>query len=81
MPATATAEQVQETIAEALEGFGVEPGLATPAATFESLEVDSLDLVELAQIIDERFGVELKAADVKGVATIADLVQLVVSRT
>jgi acyl carrier protein len=80
MATTLTAEQVQDTIAEALAGFGVEPDLAVPDATFEALEVDSLDLVELAQIIDERFGVELKAADVKEVATIGDLASLVVSR-
>jgi acyl carrier protein len=80
MPTAVTSEQVQETIVEALTRFGVEPELATADASFESLEVDSLDLVELSQIIDEHFGVELKAADVKGVATIADLVQLVVAR-
>lgn len=80
MSGTATVEGVQETIARALEGFGVEAELIAPEATFESLEVDSLDLVELAQIIDEQFGVELKSADVKEVATVGDLVALVVGR-
>jgi len=80
MTSTISTEQVQDTIAAALENFGVERELATPEATFESLEVDSLDLVELAQIIDERFGVQLKAADVKEVATLADLARLVVAR-
>jgi acyl carrier protein len=80
MTSTVTDEHVQETVAKALESFGVEPELITPDATFEALEVDSLDLVELAQIIDERFGVELKTTDVKGIATVADLVALVVER-
>jgi acyl carrier protein len=81
MTTTVTGEQVLETVTTALEGFGVESELIGPAATFASLEVDSLDLVELAQVIDERFGVELKASDVKGIATVGDLVELVVART
>jgi acyl carrier protein len=80
MTSTATDELVQETVATALESFGVEPELIGADATFEALEVDSLDLVELAQIIDERFGVELKTSDVKGIATVGDLVALVVAR-
>jgi acyl carrier protein len=80
MTTTVTCEQVLETVTTALEGFGAEPELIGPAATFASLEVDSLDLVELAQVIDERFGVELKASDVKGIATVGDLVELVVAR-
>jgi acyl carrier protein len=80
MTSTVTDEHVQETVTKALESFGVEPELIAPDATFEALEVDSLDLVELAQIIDERFGVELKTTDVKGIATVADLVALVVAR-
>jgi acyl carrier protein len=80
MTTTVTGEQVQETVTTALEGFGVEAELIGPAATFASLEVDSLDLVELAQVIEERFGVELKASDVKGIATVGDLVELVVAR-
>ena len=32
----------------------------TREATLESLDVDSLDLVELAQIVEDEFGVELR---------------------
>jgi acyl carrier protein len=80
MSSTITGEEVQEAVCGALESFGVEPAQIAPEATFEALEVDSLDLVELAQIIDERFGVELKSADVKEVSTVGDLVALVVGR-
>ena len=36
----------------------------TRDATFEELDVDSLDLAELAQIVEDEYGVELKGDDV-----------------
>ena len=38
----------------------------TRDATFEALDVDSLDLVELAQIVEEEYGVELEGEDIEG---------------
>ena len=40
---------------------------------FEDLDVDSLDLVELAQIVEDEFGVELDGDDVKDVKTVGDV--------
>jgi acyl carrier protein len=34
----------------------------------------------MAQIIEDEFGVELTGNDVKGIATIGDLINLIVSR-
>ena len=49
-------------------------------ATFEDLDVDSLDLAELSQIIEDEFGVQLKGDDVGKIKTVGDAVDLVVSR-
>ena len=46
-----TKEQVQERVVEALASFGPDASAITPTATFEELDIDSLDLVELAQIV------------------------------
>ena len=47
---------------------------------FEDLDVDSLDLVELAQIVEDEYGVELKGDDIKDVKTVGDVIDLVVAR-
>ena len=52
----------------------------TRDATFEQLDVDSLDLVEVAQIVEEEFGVVLKGEDMEQLKTVGDAIDLVVSR-
>lgn len=80
MPATITPEAVEKTIIDALPQFGVEASDISRDSTFEELDVDSLDLTEIAQIIDEEYGVELKGDDAKNIKTVGDVVELVVSR-
>src|SRR5918995_637877 len=53
MAATATREEIEGRVFEALEEFGAEADAIGPDAEFESLDVDSLDLVELAQILED----------------------------
>ena len=80
MPVAVTAEVVEQKVVETLATFGPEPGQITRDATFESLDVDSLDVVELAQVVDEEFGVSLKGDDMKGIRTVGDAIELVVAR-
>jgi acyl carrier protein len=80
MPATVTPEAVETTVRDALAQFGPEPEEITPDATFEQLDVDSLDLAELSQIIEDEYGVKLKGEDVGRIKTVGDAVELVVSR-
>ena len=65
---------------EALEEFGAEPDQINPDATFESLDIDSLDLVELAQIVEDEYGVKLGAEDLENVKTVRQAVDLVMSK-
>ena len=60
MAATATREEIEGRVFEALEEFGAESDAINPDADFESLDIDSLDLVELAQIVEDDYGVQLK---------------------
>ncbi len=78
---SASPDTVEKVVREALPQFGVEPDDITREATFEDLDVDSLDLAELSQIIEEEFGVALKGEDVAKIKTVGDAVDLVVSRS
>jgi acyl carrier protein len=81
MSPTVTTEQVDQVVTESLVSFGADADAVSREATFETLDVDSLDLAELAQIVEEKFGVELTGTDVKDVSTVGDLVDLIVART
>jgi acyl carrier protein len=77
----ADTKQVEDTVADALVSFGAEREQVSREATLEALGIDSLDLAELSQIVEERFGVRLTGADVSAVATVGDAVDLVVGRS
>ena len=80
MPTQVTSDAVEKVIFDGLEEIGAE-GEVTREATFEDLDVDSLDLVELAQIVEDEFGVELDGDAVKDVRTVGDVIDLVVARS
>ena len=75
-----TKEQVQERVTEALASFAPDAHDITTEATFEELDIDSLDLVELAQIIEDEYGVVLKGDDMKELKTVGDAVDLITER-
>jgi acyl carrier protein len=79
--ATVTPEQVQSRVVEAIASFGPDPEAVTREASFEELDIDSLDLVELAQIVEEEYGVELKSEDMKEMKTVGDAVDMIVARS
>jgi acyl carrier protein len=78
--ATVTTEQVQARVVEALASFGPDESQITRDATFEALDIDSLDLVELAQIVEDEYGVVLKGEDMKELVTVGDAVDLITQR-
>jgi acyl carrier protein len=77
---TVTREAIEARVAEALEEFGAEPADINTDATFEALDVDSLDLVELGQIVQEEYGVEIKGEDMPKLKTVGDAVDLIAER-
>jgi len=80
MSTAVTEEQIEKLVVESLETFGADPGEISREATFEALDIDSLDLAELSQIVHEQFDVELKGSDVAEVKTVEDAVKLIASR-
>jgi acyl carrier protein len=80
MSATITAEQVEAVVFDALAELGPSRDELGRDATFEALDVDSLDLAELSQVVEERFGVRLKGDDVAQITTVGDLLDLIVAK-
>ncbi len=76
MAAAATQEQIGQRIIEALVEFGADPDQLRPEATLEELEIDSLDLFELGQILNQEFGIEVDPDDFEGVVTLGDAQQV-----
>ena len=75
-----TAEQVEARVVETLSSFGPDATQITRDATFEELDIDSLDLVELAQIVEDEYGVILKGEGMKELKTVGEAIDLIVSR-
>jgi acyl carrier protein len=80
MSATVTEDQIEQLVIESLQTFGADPGEISRDATFEALDIDSLDLAELSQIVHEQYGVELKGSDVADVKTVDDAIKLIAER-
>ena len=78
--AAVTPEAAQRVITDALVDVGAERDAITLEATFEELDVDSLDLAEVSQVIEEELGVRIGGKDVAAIKTVGDAVDLVVSR-
>jgi acyl carrier protein len=80
MPVAVTPQAVEEKVIDTIASFGPDRAQINRAATFEELDVDSLDIVELAQVIEDEFGVALKGDDVKDIKTVGEAIDLVVAR-
>jgi acyl carrier protein len=73
-------EQVETCVRDALASFGADADQITMEATLTSLDIDSLDVAELTQIVDEEFGVKINSQDVRDLGTVGETINLVVSR-
>jgi acyl carrier protein len=75
-----TTEQIEKVITDSLISFGANADDINRDAELAALDIDSLDLAELSQIIEEQFGVELTSADVAEITTVGDAIDLVAER-
>jgi len=80
MATEVSTDTVEEKIFDGLVELGTDRSALSREATLESIDVDSLDLVELAQIVEDEFGVELRGDDVKDVRTVGEVIELVVAK-
>jgi acyl carrier protein len=71
---------VEEAVVDAIAKFGPSPRDIKPDASFEALGVDSLDLVEIAQMAEEKWGANVEPQDMGNVKTVGEAIDLIVAR-
>lgn len=73
-----TNNEVLQVIREELDAIKVPGALeATEDQTWQELDVDSLDLVELVKALEDRFNVAIADGRLKAIKTVGDAVGLV----
>ena len=73
-------EQVLQLVRDKLDEIKVEGAAdAKMDTTWEELDVDSLDLVELVQSLEDEYGIRIDDEQLKPVKTVGDAVRLVIS--
>ena len=75
-----TYQEVQEFVFEALVSFGPEPEEVNREATLDGLDIDSLDLTELGQLVEEKYGIRLKPEDFENVTTVGQAVDIIATK-
>jgi acyl carrier protein len=74
--------QVLELVRSKLDEIKVEDAAsATMDTTWEELDVDSLDLVELVQSLEDEYGVRIEDEQLKEVKSVGDAVRLVIAQS
>lgn len=75
-------EEIIQKIREALaEGFEVDIEEIQPEAPMvQTLEMDSLDFVDMVVLIEKNFGFKVTSKDFEGVKTFSDLYGMILSR-
>jgi acyl carrier protein len=74
-------QELLDTIAEVLtEDFGVPEDDIAPDATFEALGLDSLDVVELTLVLEEKTGVKLEDEELEDIRTLQQAVDKIAEK-
>lgn len=72
-----TRETLVGRIERALAAFDVDTTKLAPDAELEALDIDSLDIVELSQILHDDYGIDIKPQDFQGSTTYGDALDVV----
>jgi acyl carrier protein len=75
-----TQEKLERLVFDTLESFGAELAEISREAGLKELDIDSLDMVELGQIIEEEYGVRLTGADFKETRTVGEAIDVIAAR-
>ncbi|MDX1620481.1 MAG: acyl carrier protein [Nitriliruptorales bacterium] len=74
-------QEITARFEEILTGtFGVPEDDFAPDASFESMGLDSLDVVELTLVVEEELGVKIEDEELEDVRTVQDAVDKVAER-
>lgn len=71
-------DQVKAIIADQLE---VDRNKLTGDTTFEDIDADSLDIVELVMALEEEFDLEISDQEIENIKTVGDVVKYIETKT
>jgi acyl carrier protein len=74
---TTTTSDIETTVVESLKTFGAKEDKITRDATWDAIDVDSLDLAELAQIVEDEHGVKMEEEAMKQIKTVGDAIDYI----
>ena len=72
---TTTREEISRKVIETLASFGPAIEDVRPERTLEEL-----DIAELAQVVEDEYGVEISGDDAASVTTVGDTIDLVIAK-
>ncbi|MFF3607038.1 acyl carrier protein [Streptomyces sp. NPDC002463] len=67
---------IEQFVTDALVELGVDASDVVPGAALDDLEIDSLDMVELAQSVKRDLGVPIRTKDFDGIDTVGQILEL-----
>ncbi len=70
--------KVKKIVADQLE---VDISKLTKETTFEDIDADSLDIVELVMALEEEFDLEISDQEIENIKTVGDVVKYIESQT
>jgi acyl carrier protein len=74
-------EVIEDMRADVARELGVAPEDVTADARFkEDLDADSLDLVQVVLILEERFGIKVPDEEMTGIKTVGEAADMVISK-
>ena len=72
-------EQIEQRVIDVLVSFDIDRDAITPDASLESLDIDSLDVVELAETLRE-MGIDIEGRDFVDARTFGDAMNVIRER-
>ena len=77
---TTSTSSIETTVVESLKTFGAKADAVNRNATWEAIDVDSLDLAELAQVVEDEHGVVMEPDDMKQIRTVGDAIDYITEK-
>jgi len=70
-------DKIKQIVADQLE---VDIGKLKKETTFEDIDADSLDIVELVMALEEEFNMEISDQEIENIKTVGDVVKYIESK-
>ena len=77
---TDTTTAIETTVIDSLKTFGAKEDAISRDATWDAIDVDSLDLAELAQVVEDEHGVKMEGDDMKQIKTVGDAIDFITEK-